>query len=132
MGICPEKFGPYFWGALHLACLYADDYNTLKQFVYSYVEVLPCPACRHHFAQVLNQLPFPIEGHNLGYFAWSVDVHNIVNNRLGKPQLTYDKAFETWVSGCEPGYDKYEDVKIRLALLVLLILGALLFFRNKK
>jgi hypothetical protein len=133
MGICPQKFGPYFWGALHLACLYADDYKTLRAFVYSYTEVLPCPACREHFAQVLSRRPFPVEGHNLEYFSWSVDVHNIVNQRLNKPMITYDAAFAEWVSGCDGNGpdDKYMDAKIRIGLAIVLVLIALLIIKNR-
>jgi len=132
MGICPQKFGPYFWGAMHLACLYADDYETLKKFVESYVEMLPCPACRIHFAEVIHYHPFPAESHNLDYFKWSVDAHNIVNSRLGKTQWSYDEAFREWTSGCDGDYDKHEDLKIRTGLVIILILVAVLFFRLRK
>ena len=134
MGVCPQKFGPYFWGALHLACLYADDYKTLRAFVYSYTEVLPCPACRDHFKAVLDQHPFPEESHNIEYFSWSVDVHNIVNHRLGKPMVTYDAAFADWVSGCDGNGpdDKFIDVKIRVGIWVILALLIFLYIRNRK
>lgn len=134
MGICPEKFGPYFWGALHLACLYADDYKTLRAFVYSYTEVLPCPACRVHFARVLERHPFPEESDNLEYFSWSVDAHNIVNSRLGKPFVTYDTAFADWISGCDGNGpdDKYIDIKIRAGALAILALLIFLYIRNRK
>jgi len=129
MGICPQKFGPYFWGALHLACLYADDYNALRTFVSTYTEVLPCPACRVHYAQVLSERPFPPEGHNLEYFKWSVDVHNIVNNRINKPWVSYDDAFAEWISGCD-GADKYLDIKIRVSTLLILLILMALIIRN--
>jgi Erv1 / Alr family len=133
MGVCPQKFGPYFWGALHLACLYADNYKTLKEFVYSYTEVLPCPACREHFAQVLAQRPFPVEGNNLEYFAWSVDVHNIVSLSLKKPPMSYDDAFAEWVSGCDGNGpdDKFADLKIRIGTLIILGLIVVLIMKNR-
>lgn len=134
MGICPKKFGPYFWGALHLACLFADDYKTLRSFVYSYTEVLPCPMCREHFAQVVEQRPFPSEGHNIEYFTWSVDVHNIVNQRLGAPMLTYDEAFAEWISGCDPAapWDKYAEIKIRLSTFAIIVIIIFLIVYNSK
>ena len=101
MGICPKKFGPYFWGALHLACLYGGDPKVLESFAQSYLEVLPCPACRIHFAQVLQDVPFPVNGTREEIFKWSVVVHNVVNARLDKPQVTFDQALATWTSGCD-------------------------------
>lgn len=116
---------------MHLACLYADDYQTLKTFIYSYVGALPCVVCRKHFEEVLAQVPFPSESENLAYFKWSVDVHNIVNNRLGKPRVSYDDALREWASGCgaSPDYDKWAPLKVRIALLLLIIIVAILFFR---
>ena len=88
MGICPKKFGPYFWGTLHLACLYSDDTGAVKALVDSYLGTLPCPACRVHFAEVLRQLPFPTDGTRADIFKWSVQAHNIVSMHLDKPQMT--------------------------------------------
>ena len=130
MGICPEKFGPYFWGAMHLACLYADDFNALATFISSMAEILPCPKCRVHFAQVLSENPFPANGTRKEAFEWSVIVHNIVNARLGKSQVTFDQAFDIWTSGCDGENDPLIDWST-VGLLV--ILGALILFllRNK-
>ena len=131
MGLCPDSFGPYFWGAFHLACLAAVDMNGLKAFIESYQHVLPCGGCRMHFSQLLNELPFP-EDKSL-VFKWSVDVHNIVNIRLGKPIMTFDAAMVHWLSGCEkkepeeikekPFWDKYTIVLVVLLIAFILILS---------
>jgi hypothetical protein len=97
MGTCPDKFGPYFWGTLHLAALFGDDVSSLAE---AYTRNLPCPACRVHFTKVLNENPIPKDAPAEKAFLWSVDVHNIVNERLGKPKISYDVAFEKW-SKCE-------------------------------
>jgi hypothetical protein len=92
--VSPVKFGPYFWGALHLACLGGGN---IQDFIASFPSALPCPACGAHFNDVLNAYPFPAGVTNpLELFAWSVDVHNVVNRRLGKPEVDYDTAFEFW------------------------------------
>ena len=96
MGICPKKFGPYFWGTLHLACLYADDTGAVKALVDSYLGTLPCPMCRVHFAEVLEQLPFPTDGTRSDIFTWSVRAHNIVNAHTDKPQMTVEDALRLW------------------------------------
>ena len=98
MGLCSESFGPYFWGALHLACLANVDLESLKTFINSYQMVLPCYWCRIHFSEVIAENPIP----DIDIFKWSIDVHNIVNKKLGKPVMTYEDALEHWLSGCEP------------------------------
>ena len=97
MGTCPDKFGPYFWGTLHLAALFGEDVGSLAA---SYTRNLPCPACRTHFSQVLQDSPVPKDASAEQVFLWSVDVHNIVNERLGKPKMDYATAFNKW-SKCE-------------------------------
>lgn len=130
MGICPQKFGPYFWGSLHLACLYASDASALLTFIQSFTEVLPCPACRHHFSEVLALVPPPKEGPPLAYFKWSVDVHNIVSERIGKKAVTVERAFELW-STCEDA-PKRSDLPLWVFVMALIALAMALLFRNRR
>lgn len=97
MGTCPAKFGPYFWGTLHLAALFGDDVSSLAE---TYTRNLPCPACRIHFSKVLRENPLPVGAPAEKAFLWSVDVHNVVNESLGKPKIDYATAFDKW-SRCE-------------------------------
>jgi hypothetical protein len=131
MGICPKKFGPYYWGTLHLACLYAADTGAVKALVDSYTRTLPCPACRIHFDQVLQEFPFPHDGTRQDIFAWSVKVHNIVNARLGKPQVTIDEALDFWTSGCNGDEDPIFDWKFWGASGALIILIVFLVRKNR-
>jgi hypothetical protein len=94
MGLDPRIFGPSFWGALHLACFRPDNPDKVKQFIDLYQYVLPCPGCRAHFSEVLVEYPPPDDPEEL--FNWSVEVHNIVNVRLGKPTWTPDEAITEW------------------------------------
>lgn len=94
MNISPEVFGPYFWGALHTACLGSRDPEALRNFVNSYPLVLPCGACRFHFEKVLAENPLPESDNPIVLFEWSVLVHNIVNAKIGKPTITPEAAFD--------------------------------------
>jgi len=124
MGICPDKFGPYFWGALHLACLYGGDLEALKAFINSYTEVLPCPMCRVHFAEVISLHPIPSEGDPMIYFKWSVDVHNIVNKKLDKPFVTVQEALAKWGT-CDS--DQKFDWEFTFGIILMVILVVALF-----
>lgn len=95
MGVSPNKWGPYFWGALHLACLTG---TATPEFVYSYPSLLPCPSCSSHFAELLKENPFPQTDDPIIMFEWSVHVHNMVNARIGKPIISVDQALLDWSS----------------------------------
>lgn len=125
MGLCPKSFGPYFWGAFHLACLAAIDIESLKTFIESYQMVLPCLGCRLHFSQLLAENPFPDTDH----FKWSVDIHNKVNERIGKPVMSYEDAFVHWISGCEPEKPEplFDLTTITLLVLLVTLVVAILF-----
>lgn len=92
----PRKFGPYFWGALHTACLEPADMNALRNFIFLFPFVLPCSACRVSFQECLKELPPPTCPRQI--FAWSVEVHNCVNFKLGKPLMGLQEARRVWSS----------------------------------
>jgi hypothetical protein len=132
MGLCPKSFGPYFWGAFHLACLAAVDKEALKTFIETYQMILPCFWCRLHFSQVLAENPIP----DTEQFRWSVTVHNIVNEKLGKPVMTYEEALEHWMSGCEiveePPEPFWDPTTILLAVLLVALIFAILLKNYRK
>lgn len=125
MRIPPSKWGPHFWMTLHIACLGCQDGKVLTDFVEAYKEIIPCLSCREHFEQVLVENPVP-EADDL--FKWSVDVHNIVNRRLGKPEVSYEAALANIVtpSITSPKFD------FKIALIILLLFVILLLIFNRK
>lgn len=133
MAIKPVKFGPYFWGVLHLACAGGIDPQALQALVALFPAVLPCPACGVHFAEVLNARPLPETTDPEVLFKWSVDVHNIVNERLEKPLITYEQARDLWLrmpqEAPPPEKSKF-DIKIVLIIILLIALALALFARK--
>jgi len=125
MKIPPSKWGPHFWMTLHIACLGCQDAKVLADFVEGYKEIIPCLSCREHFEQVLVENPVP-EADNL--FKWSVDVHNIVNKRLGKPEFSYEDALANIVTATPP---PQFDIKIALIILLLFVILFLIFNRKQ-
>jgi hypothetical protein len=84
--------------------------------------------CRVHFAEVLEQLPFPTDGTRSDIFTWSVRAHNVVNSHTDKPQMTVEDALDFWTSGCgEPIF----DLKFWVQLVVLIGLVLFLFRKGK-
>lgn len=88
----PEYIGPGVWYLLHIKGAHAisqqekEDYaSTFRLFCREFM----CKKCSGHCIEMLNNIPpenyFDIED---GCLRHSVDAHNTVNARLGKP--TYD------------------------------------------
>lgn len=127
MNIPPSKWGPHFWMTLHIACLGCQDYKALTEFVEGYVYIIPCLSCRQHFEQVLVENPVPETG---DFFQWSVEVHNIVNRRLGKPEFSYEDALAN-VVGVPTQVSSQFDSKIVLIVLLLVIIILVLIFNRK-
>jgi Erv1 / Alr family len=114
--INPVAFGPYYWAVIHLACLSGAD--GLQDFVNSLPGILPCPDCREHLQENLKQLPFDSKDP----FRWSVNLHNAVNKRLGKPSMSYKQAFDYWSSTCSPKSKNHWWIVV-LVCIVCLVLG---------
>lgn len=127
----PDKWGPYFWGALHVTALGCPDVQVVRTFIECYKTVLPCITCREHFNQVLDENPVPDVEDRMAIFKWSVDVHNIVNERLGKRVIGYAEAFAIWTDRTpvsKPGQKFDGKIAVIIALLVIIVL--LIFNRN--
>jgi hypothetical protein len=131
MAIKPAKFGPYYWGVLHLACLGGIDPAALQALVSMFPAILPCPACSIHFAEVLNANPLPDTPDPDALFKWSVDVHNIVNERLNKPLVAYEDAYRYWMTMPEaPKPENKWDVKTILIIILAIALILSILYKN--
>ena len=104
MGIEPRLFGPSFWGAIHYAALGApetlDENHKLiyMNFYKSLPQILPCITCGQHFAELLHEIPInPYLNTSERLFEWTVIVHNVVNKRLNKPEISIVDARHKWM-----------------------------------
>lgn len=108
-------WGPLLWKAMHIITFNYpeqptyDDKQQMRQFFWYLALVLPCSACRQHFQQVLKDTN-PIENHlesRNDLTRWLVNVHNQVNQRLGKAILSYEQAVQLYeryrVGNCTSG-----------------------------
>ena len=128
MKICPTIFGPYFWSVVHMTALSApSDMNPEKvqsyiRFFESLPDILPCVQCGKHLKENLTILPpDPTD-----MFRWSVDLHNLVNTQLNKPEIPYDKALTYWSSRCTRTPDRDRIVMIVGGVLLAFIIVILL------
>ena len=93
--IPPTTWGPFFWHTMHLVALgypneptYAEK-RAAKEFYESFTHLIPCPTCKLHYADNLKNMPVtPSLDNRKDLFRWTVDMHNMVNKQLGKPEYT--------------------------------------------
>lgn len=94
-----RAWGAHAWTFLHAALFNYPvrpteaDRENMRTFINSFATVLPCPTCRHHFANLLRSMPFEeCLGGRESLARWGVAAHNIVNRRLGKREYAYDEV----------------------------------------
>lgn len=95
MQLPPSVWGPFFWHTMHISALgypqkpsYGQK-KAAKEFFEALVFLIPCPICREHYSQFLQQTPIaPSLDRREDLFKWTVDLHNSVNKQLGKPRFT--------------------------------------------
>lgn len=96
-----EEIGPGGWYMIHMFCGKAIDPPTtgVALGVISGVrEWFFCIDCRSHFNQFATRRPPGLIANEPGgLFRWSIDVHNDVNIRRGKPTWSYEQAFEHYL-----------------------------------
>lgn len=51
--------------------------------------------CKTGYLEILKDYP-PDFSSPEAFFAWGVELHNAVNRKLGKPEMTLDDAYKLW------------------------------------
>ena len=103
--------GPLMWAELHHWAIgggHRDGDAWLERFTAR----IPCGDCRRHWIDTIDQHP-PEFDSVASLFAWTVTVHNRVNERLGKPTMSLDDAIIFWSSHERPEDEQTVAVKIR-------------------
>ena len=82
------------WKVLHIYSLVNTNREAFNQLLHALAQSMPCPQCRLHLKQYLEDYPLS-ESQSL--FKYSVDLHNDVNKRLNKPVMTLPEAKKKWL-----------------------------------
>jgi hypothetical protein len=98
-GIPPHKWGAAAWTFIHyVAAGYPkrptlQDADEYARFFSSLEYVLPCKACRDHLHDHMRRNPpnEALAGGRDALFAWTVRLHNIVNESLGRPTASPER-----------------------------------------
>ena len=83
--IDPSEWGPSLWSVLHKLPESAKSIEKLKNCLDNLC--LPCHTCQEHYDQFVQKRPPALIGTRTEAFDWIFDLHNEVNERLGKPKV---------------------------------------------
>lgn len=89
------SLGPQMWAELHKRSLKPLVTTTPPELVWLstvWAAQLPCGDCKMFLANFLRANPPDFAS----YFPWTVKLHNAVNAKLNKPQLTEEQARAIW------------------------------------
>lgn len=106
---------PGLWHALHLAGAHAVDESGMrffKRLVDIYCKSFPCVKCREHLRKFRDNHPLTQyvsmkeNGREVGMAQWTWLLHNSVNRRLGKPEMSWDTFSRIWLqTGEDDGFN---------------------------
>lgn len=131
----PYNWGKHYWYVIHLTALAyhdtpsMDEVATYKAFYENFGAILPCKKCRANYKRHLQELPISKAlSSRQELFAWTVQLHNIVNRETGKSDWNADYAESFYLSG---SYDKCKaesqlDEKEKTILYTMIVLNILL------
>ena len=98
-----DHWGNYLWGFIHTITIidYNDEDNEKENrnaigILKELKDCIPCPKCRDTYKVMLEKLDDIDLQRPMILFFWSVDLHNIVNNKLNKQSWSYEKALLKW------------------------------------
>lgn len=134
--IDPNYWGNHGWYFIHYTALgYPDnptdeDKNNYKLFYYNLQNTLPCLKCANNFKQNIQELPIDsfLNSRN-DLFKWTVYIHNMVNNELGKKNLSYEEAINKYQNN-KINFN-FNNVSISIALILLVIIIFYMFLKSR-
>lgn len=99
-----NHWGHHLWSYIHTICVLDSEEccgneNLGRQFVASLkalLHVIPCDICADMYSKHLPELDTLDLTKPMVLFDWSWRVHNMVNKKLGKPDIPYEVAVEKW------------------------------------
>lgn len=103
----PDAFGPAFWFTMHNASTTYPNRPTkiiqesMKQLLLNLPLLVPCVVCKEHFYYFIKNTNLDnVTASRENLFKYFVDVHNYVNRRHKKSEMTLNDAKSVY------GFDK--------------------------
>ena len=91
--VTPEVLGPYVWSAMHHIARGFQPTPAKRaafhRWLVDLAVLLPCDVCSRDFGKIA---PTVTTSSTADALRWTIDAHNKVNVKLGKPALSYADA----------------------------------------
>ena len=102
----PRVFGPPLWFVIHNSAAHypVSPSKICQQHAIMFIKSIPylvsCKECFLHAQEYIsrsdtNEL-YALTSTRSSYFKWGVDFHNFVNQRLGKKEISMEKAYNMY------------------------------------
>ena len=131
----PVKFGPCLWRSIHIIALgYPEnpseiDKQTYTNYYRDLWKIIPCLKCSLNYRRHWTEIPIYsyLDSKN-HLFEWTVLLHNIVNQELGKKQISLEEAYKIYnndridVSTQQKAFAPTTTSAIYISIIVALIL----------
>ena len=139
----PKVWGPHYWFFLHtLAMTYPHHPNTVtKKKYYEFIQnlplFLPVEEISGEFSKLIDKYPVtPYLDNRDSFVRWMHFIHNKINEKLEKPQISLNDFFIKYYDEYKSEDDKinqYYKIREKLIYLgiVLGISGAIYFLYDK-
>lgn len=88
----PSSYYNHLWELLHT--YKSKSKEETQKWLEEWKNKLSCGRCKKHYEELVKDNPVDFEN----FFEWGVKIHNLVNNKLDKPEVTVEQAREIWKS----------------------------------
>lgn len=95
--------GSGIWYVIHMMALNATNNQSKRTFARMMNTLainFGCPKCKVHLVKFMETHPFTdYLSIPAGFFKWSWELHNDINEKLGKPIMSMENALELYTTG---------------------------------
>jgi hypothetical protein len=143
MGLDPKVWGPHYWFFLHtVAMCYPHRPNTITkkkyyEFIHNIPMFIPVETMATYFSQLLDQYPVsPYLDSRDAFIRWMHFIHNKINQRLEKPNISLSKFYKYYYEQYKPNDLKMREYykmrgKIIYFVIIALFIGSIVYLYNE-
>jgi len=130
----PKIWGPHYWHFIHtIAMTYPNNPNAITkkkyyEFIHSLPLFIPIEKMSSDFSKLLNMYPVqPYLDNREAFVRWTWFIHNKINEKLEKPQITLDQFYIEFYSQYKTNDEKMKEFyKLKKMIIYAISLGSLI------